>query len=143
MMFVGILLAIGGIAQCVLAFQAGAFSKGFLIFIAGALTAIVGFYLINKPLSGLAVIAFFLAVYFIVTGIFELVGAFQVRPAEGWGWMLFNGIVTLLLGIMIWSQFPLSGAWAVGILFGVKLLLSGTSLIVIGRSVRGAATAAS
>jgi uncharacterized membrane protein HdeD (DUF308 family) len=142
MMFVGILLAIGGIAQCVLAFQAGAFSKGFLIFVAGALTAIVGFYLINKPLSGLAVIAFFLAVYFIVTGIFELVGAFQVRPAEGWGWMLFNGIVTLLLGIMIWSQFPLSGAWAVGILFGVKLLLSGTSLIVIGRSVRGAAKAA-
>lgn len=142
MMFVGILLAIGGIAQCVLAFQAGAFNKGLLIFVAGALTAIVGFYLINKPLSGLAVIAFFLAVYFIVTGIFELVGAFQVRPAEGWGMMLFNGIVTLLLGIMIWSQFPLSGAWAVGILFGVKLLLSGASLIVIGRSVRGAAKAA-
>jgi uncharacterized membrane protein HdeD (DUF308 family) len=142
MMFVGILLAIGGIAQCVLAFQAGAFNKGLLIFVAGALTAIVGFYLINKPLAGLAVIAFFLAIYFIVTGIFELVGAFQIRPAEGWGMMLFNGIVTLLLGIMIWSQFPLSGAWAVGILFGVKLLLSGASLIVIGRSVRGAAKAA-
>lgn len=56
--------------------------------------------------------------------------------------MLFNGIVTLLLGIMIWSEFPLSGAWAVGILFGVKLILSGWSLIFIGRSVRAAAKAA-
>ncbi len=140
--FVGIMLAIGGIAQCFLAFKAGAFGKGLLIFAVGALTAAVGFYLFNQPLEGLASITLLLAVYFIVTGIFELVGAFQIRPAEGWGMMLFNGIVTLLLGIMIWSQFPLSGAWAVGILFGVKLLLSGASLIVIGRSVRGAAKAA-
>jgi uncharacterized membrane protein HdeD (DUF308 family) len=77
----------------------------------------------------------------VVTCIFELVSAFQIRPTEGWGVMLFNGIVTLLLGIMIWRQFPLSGAWAVGILFGVKLMLSGWSLIFIGRSVRGAAKA--
>ena len=140
--FVGIMLAIGGIAQCFLAFKAGAFGKGLLIFVVGALTAAAGFYLFNQPLEGLASITLLLAVYFIVTGIFELVGAFQIRPAEGWGMMLFNGIVTLLLGIMIWSQFPLSGAWAVGILFGVKLLLSGVSLIVIGRSVRGAAKVA-
>ena len=79
---------------------------------------------------------------FIVTGIFELVSAFQIRPAEGWGWMLFNAIVTLLLAIMIWRQFPFSGAWAVGILFGAKLILSGWSLIFIGRSVRVAAKAA-
>ena len=141
-MFVGIMLAIGGIAQCILAFRAGAFGKGLLIFVVGALTAAVGFYLINQPLAGLAAIALFLAAYFVVTGIFELISAFQIRPSNGWGVMLFNGIVTLLLGIMIWSDFPLSGAWAVGILFGVKLLLSGWSLIFIGRSVRVAAKTA-
>ena len=84
-------------------------------------------------------ITLFLSAYFIVTGIFELVGAIQIRPAAGWGWMLFNAIVTLLLGLMIWRQFPLSGAWAVGVLFGAKLIFSGTSLIIIGRAVRGAA----
>jgi uncharacterized membrane protein HdeD (DUF308 family) len=140
--FVGIMLVIAGIAQCFLAFQAGAFGKGLLIFVVGALTAAAGFYLFNQPLAGLASITLFLAVYFVVTGIFELVGAFQIRPAEGWGMMLFNGIVTLLLGVMIWSEFPLSGAWAVGVLFGVKLIMSGWSLIFIGRSVRGAAKAA-
>lgn len=140
--FVGVMLAFGGIAQCFLAFQAGAFGKGLLIFVVGALTTAAGFYIFNQPLEGLATITLFLTAYFIVTGIFELVSAFQIRPAEGWGMMLFNGIVTLLLGIMIWSEFPLSGAWAVGVLFGVKLIFSGWSLIFIGRSVRGAAKAA-
>jgi uncharacterized membrane protein HdeD (DUF308 family) len=140
--FVGAMLIVGGISQCFLAFQAGAFGKGLLIFVVGALTAVAGFYLFNQPLAGLASITIFLAVYFVVTGIFELVSAFQIRPAEGWGLMLFNGIVTLVLGIMIWRQFPLSGAWAVGVLFGIKLVLSGWSLIFIGRSVRGAANEA-
>ena len=140
--FVGILLAVGGIAQCILAFSAGAFGKGLMIFVVGALTAAAGFYLFNQPLAGLVSITLFLAAYFVVTGIFELISAFQIRPADGWGLMLFNGIVTLLLGIMIWSQFPFSGAWAVGVLFGIKLIMSGWMLIFIGRSVRGAAKAA-
>lgn len=138
-LFVGVMLIVGGIAQCFLAFQAGAFGKGLLIFIMGALTAVAGFYLLNQPIAGLASITIFLAAYFVVTGIVELVSAFQIRPAEGWGLMLFNGIVTLLLGIMIWRQFPVSGAWAVGILFGVKMILSGWSLIFIGRGVSGVA----
>jgi len=136
---VGVMLLVGGIAQCFLAFQAGAFGEGMLIFIMGALTAVAGFFMFNQPLAGLASITIFLAAYFVVTGISELISAFQIRPADGWGLMLFNGIVTLLLGIMIWKQFPLSGAWAVGVLFGIKLVLGGWSLIFIGRAVRGAA----
>jgi uncharacterized membrane protein HdeD (DUF308 family) len=112
-----------------------------LIFVVGALTAAAGFYLFNQPLEGLVSITLLLAAYFVVTGIFELISAFHIRPAGGWGLMLFNGIVTLLLGIMIWSQFPLSGAWAVGILFGIKLIMSGWALIFIGRTVRGATSA--
>jgi uncharacterized membrane protein HdeD (DUF308 family) len=139
MIFVGAMLVVGGIAECFLAFKAGAFSKGLLIFLLGVLMAITGFYLASQPVAGLASITIFLAAYFVVTGIFELIGAFQNRPAAGWGWMLFNSVVTLLLGIMIWRQFPLSGAWAVGILFGIKLLFSGWSLVFIGSSIRGAA----
>ena len=137
--FVGAMLLVGGIAQCFLAFQAGAFGKGLLIFVMGALTAVAGYYVFSQPLAGLASITLLLAAYFVVTGISELIGAFQIRPADGWGAMLFNGIVTLLLGIMIWKQFPLSGAWAVGVLFGVKLVLGGWAMIIIGRGVRAVA----
>ena len=136
---VGVMLMIGGISECFLAFKAGAFGKGLLIFVVGALTVVAGFYLFKQPVAGLAAITLFLAAYFVVTGISELIGAFQIRPAEGWGAMLFSGIITVLLGIMIWRQFPVSGAWAVGVLFGVRLIVSGLALILVGRGVRGAA----
>jgi uncharacterized membrane protein HdeD (DUF308 family) len=136
---VGAMLLVSGASQCLLAFQAGAFSQGLLIFIMGALTAVVGGYMIGQPVSGLAAITIFLAAYFIVTGIFELIGALQIRGADGWGWMLFNGIITLALGVMIWRQFPVSGAWAIGTLFGIKMVFGGLALFQIGRGVSGAA----
>ncbi len=135
---VGTLLIIGGIGECFLAFQAGAFGRGLLIFIVGALMAVAGFYMISQPVAGLATITLFLTAYFIVSGIFEIIAAVQIRPASGWGWMLFNGIVTLLLGILLWRQFPLSGAWAVGVLFGIKMIFSGWTLVFIGNAVKGA-----
>jgi uncharacterized membrane protein HdeD (DUF308 family) len=136
---VGTLLLISGISQCFLAFKAGAFGKGLLLFIMGALTAVAGGYLIGQPVAGLAAITLFLAAYFVAAGIFELIGAFQIRGANGWSWMLFNGIITLALGGMIWQQFPLSGTWAVGTLFGIKLVFGGLALFQVGRGVRGAA----
>ena len=56
--------------------------------------------------------------------------AFYVRPFSGWGWILFNGVVSVLLGAMIWNQFSLSGAWVIGILLEIKLLFSGWTLIM-------------
>ena len=135
---VGMLLAIGGVSQCVIAFSAGAFGQGLLVFLMGVITAIAGLFLLTQPLAGLAAITLFLAAYFIVEGIIELIAAVKIRPADGWLWMLATGVVTLLLGVMIWRQFPVSGAWAVGLLFGIKLVMSGWWLILIGRGVRQA-----
>jgi uncharacterized membrane protein HdeD (DUF308 family) len=59
-----------------------------------------------------------------------------MKPAKGWGWMLANAIVTLLLGAMIWGQWPMSGAWAVGVLFGVQLAMTGMALLTAGSAVR-------
>ncbi len=129
---VGVLLAIGGIGQCMLAFKAGAFDRALLVFIVGVLMAVAGFYVMNQPIADLPSITLKLVVYLVVAGLFELVVALQLRPADGWGWAFFNGIVTLLLGVMLWRQFPLSGAWAVGILFGIKMVVSGWLLVFIG-----------
>ena len=137
-LLVGALLAAGGIAQCLLAFHTGAFGRGLLVFLAGGLTIAAGIFMLTQPLEGLAAITLFLAVYFFATGIVELVAALQMRPSLGWGWLFFNGLVTLLLGLVIWQQFPLSGAWAVGILFGIKLMMSGWWLLFLGRGVQNA-----
>ncbi len=71
-----------------------------------------------------------------VTSFLQLIAAMQIRPALGWGWMLLNGVITLALGFIIWQQFPVSGIWAVGILFGIKLIMSGWWLIIIGRGLK-------
>lgn len=131
---VGLLLTAGGIGQCLLALRAGAFGKGLLVFLIGGLTIIAGVFMLTQPLEGLEAITLFLAAYFLATGIFELIAAMQMRPTAGWGWMLLNGVVTLVLGLVIWRQFPLSGAWAVGVLFGLKLMMGGWWLVLLGRS---------
>ena len=140
---VGALLLVSGVSQCFLAFKAGAFGEGLLIFLLGVLSVVAGSYVIGQPVSGLAAITLFLAAYFLAAGIFEIVAALQMRGAEGWGWMLFNAIITFLLGIMIWRQFPASGAWAVGLLFGFKMIFGGWALFLIGRGVKGVAKEAS
>ena len=137
---VGVLLALSGISQCFLAFRAGAFGRGLMMFAAGLLMAIAGFYMMSQPVSGLAALTLVLMAFLIATGIAEIILAFQLKPADGWGIELFNGIVTLVLGILLWRQFPLSGAWAIGILFGIKMVFSGWALIFIGRGVKTLAT---
>ena len=136
---VGAMLAVSGIGQCFLAFKAGAFAQGLMVLIVGVLMTFAGFYMMTQPLSGLASITLILVAYLVVTGLFEIITAFQIRPAQGWGWELFNGAVTLLLGIMLWRQFPLSGAWAVGVIFGIKMIFSGWAFVFIGRAVKQAA----
>ena len=133
---VGALLAVSGIGQCFLAFKTGAFGKGLLVLIVGVLMTITCFYLMQQPVAGLATLTIILMSYLLATGILETIVAFQLKPADGWGLLLFNGMVTLLLGIMLWRQFPLSGAWAIGVLFGIKMIFSGWAFIFIGRNVK-------
>jgi uncharacterized membrane protein HdeD (DUF308 family) len=137
---VGVLLLIAGVGQCVLAFRAGAFGRGVLIFLFGVLAIVAG-YLISRPAEGLASITLFLAVYFVATGVVAVIAAFHLKPTRGWGWMLTNGIVTVLLGILIWGQWPVSGVWAVGVLLGVQLVISGVTLVTLASAVRGATRA--
>ena len=133
---VGVLLAVSGIGQCFLAFRAGAFGRALVVFAAGLLMAIAGFYMMSQPVSGLAALTLVLMAFLIATGILEIIVAFQLKPADGWGIELFNGVVTLVLGILLWRQFPLSGAWAIGILFGIKMVFSGWAFIFVGRGVK-------
>lgn len=136
---VGVLLLLGGISQLFFAFKAGSFGKGIWTFILGLLTVIIGVVMISQPGAALATLTLFLAAYFVVEGIFEIIWAFQIKPIKSWGWTLFSGILSLLLGIMIWRQFPISGAWAIGILVGIKLFFTGWMMIALGIAAKGVA----
>ena len=55
--------------------------------------------------------AILLTIYLLVDGATEIATALKLRPESGWGWLMFGGALSVLLGLLIWQQFPLSGAW--------------------------------
>ena len=137
---VGAMMLVGGIFQLFASFKAESWGRGILKFLLGALTALAGLMLQGRPVFALLSLTILLAAYFFVAGIFEIVFAFQLKPEKGWGWMLTSGAMSLLLGIMIWRQWPVSGAWAIGILVGIKLLFAGMTMISVGSAARQVAT---
>jgi uncharacterized membrane protein HdeD (DUF308 family) len=138
--FLSLLVLVAGIVRMIWAFQAGSFGKGLLMYAIGGLTLLCGIALAANPLFGSGVLTIMLTLYFILDGISEVVAGIKLRPDSGWGWMLIGGIVSILLGLMIWGQFPLSGAWAIGILLGIKLILVGLIMVTGGSVMRSMAT---
>ena len=138
---IGVLLLISGSAQLMLVFRTGSIGGGILLAIFAVLSLIAGGYMISQPVSALATLTLFLATYFIASGVVQAIGALGARPEAGWGWLLFGGVVSFVLGVMIWRQFPLSGVWAVGTLVGVQLMISGWTLIAVGGLAKSAADA--
>ena len=133
---VGVMLIVGGVGQLLFAFTT---SRQLSSIVLGILTVVVGVYMVNNPDAVLATLTIFLVAYLIISGVFEVLMSFQIKPAEGWGWEFFSGIVSILLGIMFWSQYPISGALAIGIILGIKLFLSGLTLLMFGFAARDAA----
>ncbi len=132
-LLLGPLLIIGGIMRLIWAFQAGNLGRGTLLFVLGGLMILGGLALLFDPLLAAGVLTIVLAVYFIVDGIVEIIVSLRVHASTtGWGWLLMSGIVSVLLGVMLWSQFPLSGIWALGILVGIKLIFTGIVIVASG-----------
>ena len=139
---VGVLLIVSGVSRLFLAFKMGSFKVGLLVFVLGLLSLATGGYLVARPGIGLSALTLFLAVYFVLDGVFEVIWSFRLRPIEGWGWSLFSGIAALVLGIVIWRQFPVSGQWAVGATVGIHMILAGSALALLSRAARNAAKGA-
>mmetsp|Transcript_3939 Transcript_3939/g.2325 ORF Transcript_3939/g.2325 Transcript_3939/m.2325 type:complete len:189 (-) Transcript_3939:57-623(-) len=130
-MLVGIVIILAGITQTAYAFHAGSFGKGFMRLLFGGITTVFGVSMVVAPMAGLASLTIILIFYFLIDGIVTIMAGFQLQPTRGWGWMVFSGVITLLLSLMIWRQWPVSGAWAIGILVGVRMLFAGLSMITI------------
>lgn len=135
-LLVGLFVVAGGISRMIWAFRAGSLGKGLLTFAIGGLTLLCGIALATHPIFTSGILTIILAIYFVLDGLFEIAAAFRVRPSSGWAWLLVCGVISFLLGLMIWQQFPLSGAWAIGILLGIKLLFVGMTMISVGSIAR-------
>ena len=139
--FVGFLLLASGVARIVHALKSKQWGTGFWGTVIGLLGVVAGLLMIFRPLVGLVTMTMLLAIYFLIDGISEIIAAFKIKPDQGWGWLLFNGIIAVLLGLMIWRQWPVSGEWAIGLLVGIHILMTGWSMIILGSGARRVAGA--
>lgn len=140
-LMVGVIIIAAGTMRIVWAFQAASVGQGLLIFLVGGLTLVCGIAMVSSPLLAAGVLTIVITAYLLLDGACEVVAGLQMRPEPGSGWMLFSGAVSVVLGIMIWRQFPLSGPWAIGVLLGIKLLFVGLTMVMIGTRVRSVAHA--
>jgi uncharacterized membrane protein HdeD (DUF308 family) len=106
---------------------------------AAVLAIVAGVLLLARPLEGILSITLLLMLLFLIEGVAAIVSSLDFRHhAKGWGWMLFRGVIDLVLVAIIWSGWPGSAAWAIGVLAGVNLFLMGLALVMIAIGVRSA-----
>ena len=131
-LLVGWLLIFGGISHFVSAFEGGGAKRVIFQVLAGVVFVIGGYYFITHPLLGLSTLTLLLAGVILAAGVCEIVTYFRLKSEQASGWMLFNGIVALILGALIWLHWPSSSVWAIGTLVGVNLLLTGVTRLMVG-----------
>jgi uncharacterized membrane protein HdeD (DUF308 family) len=129
---VGWLLIFGGICHFITAFQGGGVGRVLWRILAGIVFVLGGFYMLAQPLLALGTLTLLLGAVILAAGIFEIISYFRRTREEASGWVLFNGIVAVLLGVFIWFHWPSSSIWAIGTLVGVNLLLTGWSRLMVG-----------
>lgn len=100
----------------------------------GLLLLALGIYLMTHPGVSIVALTIMLAAIFMVDGAAQLVLAFDVRPLDGWIWVLLSGLVGIGVGLLIAAELPGSSRVALGILVGIKFLAAGIAYIVFSRS---------
>ncbi|HKD57786.1 MAG TPA: HdeD family acid-resistance protein [Hyphomicrobiaceae bacterium] len=116
--------------------------QGFLVsLLIGALYLVAGAWLAFTPFAGVVALTILLAALFLAEGVLEVIMAVRVRPHEGWGWLLFSGLIAIAVGVLIAAELPSSAAWAIGLLTGINLLSSGASFVALALAGRRAGRA--
>ncbi len=126
---IGFLLLFAGVLYAVQGARVGDVPGKMQHLLLGILMALGGIGIISHPLFGLSFLTMLMAMFFIFEGIWKIVMALGAPHGSGRNSILFSGVISLLLGGLIWSQWPLSGLWAVGTLMGVDFLMTGFFLI--------------
>src|SRR5438445_8595112 len=133
------LIILAGVVHVILAFHAHRADRLIWKLLVGLAYLFFGAYLIMHPVLGVATLTLVLASLFLIEGILDVVLFFQMRSLRGSGWVLVEGIITLLLGLMIYLQWPWSAVWAIGILVGMSMIISGVTRVMLSLAVRKAA----
>jgi uncharacterized membrane protein HdeD (DUF308 family) len=133
------LIVLAGAVHVILAFRAHGAGSMIWKLLVGVAYVCFGVYLILHPVLAVASLTLVLASLFLIEGVLDIVLFVKMRSVGGSTWVLLDGIITLLLGLMIYMQWPSSSAWAIGTLVGVSMIISGVTRVMMSLAVRRAA----
>lgn len=131
----GFLLLAGGVIQVISSFWAGKWSGMLLHLLIGLLYCVVGFMVVDAPVENALLITKLIAIFMIISGAFRIAAAL-IQRFQDWGWVLLNGGVTLLLGLLINRQWPASGLWVIGLFVGIEMVFNGWTWIMLALGLR-------
>jgi uncharacterized membrane protein HdeD (DUF308 family) len=131
----GAALIVGGVATIIGAFWAGRWSGFFLQMLTGIFYTVIGFAIIDCPTTSISVLTLLIAAFFVVIGIFRIVASLSLRFPQ-WGWALFGGILTTMMGVIIYKTYPVSAIWVIAILVAAELISSGLYWAVLGMDLK-------
>jgi uncharacterized membrane protein HdeD (DUF308 family) len=130
------MLALCGIGHFLFALNTPSLGGALWQVVLGFLYVGVGIYLLLHAAAGVATLTLVLAMYLLMEGVLELILSAQMRGTAGRGWFAFDGVVTLILGVLIWRTWPSSADWVIGTLVGISMLSSGLTRLMLSLSAR-------
>ncbi len=135
-MVFGIALLAAGVSMLIYAFQAPSLGKTVLKLLFAGLTIAVGIAILAQPGIALVKLTLILGAFFVADGIMGFIVAWSVRPEKGWGWLIFNALITVVLGVMILNGWPESSLVVIGLLVGIRLVFAGMTMLTLGTAGR-------
>jgi uncharacterized membrane protein HdeD (DUF308 family) len=137
MLFFGWLLLIAAGIEIVQAVMVGKWAGLFQHWLSAALFGVLGALIVWRPVVTAEILTLLIGAFFLVAGIFQLVTPFVISLPE-WGWHALNGLITLVLGVLILAQWPVSGLWVIGLFLGIELIFYGGAWIAVALRLRSA-----
>ena len=135
MLFFGWVLIFAGLFEFVYAFMVGRWTGFFLHLLAAVIFLITGILFNVNPLISAEVATFVMSLFFLGGGLYEVVASLWSHLL-GWGWHVFVGLTSMVLGGLLLAQWPFAGLWAVGLFVGIDLFLNGISWMAMALNLR-------
>ena len=135
-LIVGFMMLFAGAAEIVAAFNAKDWGHRLLWLLLGALYVFAGFVCLQNPFAAATILTLMLGIALIIGGLLRVFLATRMKQGTPWGWVVFSGVVSFLLGLMIVAQWPASSFFVLGIFLGVDLIFIGSGWIAIGLALK-------
>jgi uncharacterized membrane protein HdeD (DUF308 family) len=133
---VGSILVLGGIVQAVHALQARKWTGAAFGLVWSALYLVAGLVLLTSPLQELVAFTLVLATLFVIEGVTRVVFAMRLPTGYKRGWFLLDGVVGVLLGSLIWANWPSDASWIIGLFVGFRLVFAGWTMVMVALASR-------